>query len=72
MSTIAGHTFADTPSGLRCSCGKSRSDVLAARRSDIGQVGFAHTGALNEAEYQQIECERERVWAAVCQVSSPA
>lgn len=63
MATIAGHTFTDTPQGKRvCVCGRAWIDVAPATRADIGKAGWAHSGALTEGEYQQIDQERERVW----------
>jgi len=62
---IAGHTFQDTPGGRSCYCGAKWADVLLARRNNIGELGWAHTGAMNESEYDSIETERDRVFGAV-------
>lgn len=65
MTPIAGHLFRETLAGSVCDCGARWRDVLGARREDINTLGWAHTGALLEREYLEIEAERERVWAAV-------
>lgn len=62
MSQIAGHTFVDGPEGKKCACGKLWLDVAPASRADIGQAGWAHAGSLTEAEYNEIDRERERIW----------
>lgn len=65
MTLIAGHHFRETIHGLVCECGARWRDVLQARREDVGSLGWAHTGALLEREYLEIEAERERLWATV-------
>ena len=60
--TIAGHTFEDGPTGLVCTCGKRKIDVLLARNYDIDQPGWAHVGNLSKSEYEEIDRERERLW----------
>jgi hypothetical protein len=62
---IAGHLFSETPNGRVCSCGARWVDVLLARREDVGQPGFAHTGYLTDHEYAQIEEARERLYATI-------
>ncbi len=59
---IAGPVFHDSPIGRVCDCGARWVDALMARRSDVGMLGFAHTGALLEREYLEIEAERDRIW----------
>lgn len=60
---IAGHVFEETPNGRVCACGARWVDVLQARREHIGTQGWAHTGNLIEREYDEIEAERDRIWA---------
>jgi len=61
---IAGHYFQPSFWSLgKCSmCGRYLVDILGTSREDIGKLGIAHTGILNEAEYNQIEQERNRLW----------
>jgi hypothetical protein len=71
MPIIAGHRFEINPLGQRtCDCGKRWVHVAAAMRTDIGQPGFAHIGSLLEAEYDQIDAERNRIWGHVVNVAS--
>lgn len=61
--SIAGHTFVIGDDGKeRCACGKTWVDVAPASRLDVGKVGWAHAGALNVSEYEEIDRERERRW----------
>lgn len=75
---VAGHSFADTPNGRRCTsvtsdtgmlCNRAWLDVRGAVEADIGSSGIAHFGKLSTEEYKTIVAEREReiaaVWAAV-------
>lgn len=64
-SIIAGHTFADTPNGKICHCGMRWDYILSARRENIGETGWAHVGALNDREYDEIEAARDKVWEAL-------
>jgi hypothetical protein len=61
--SIAGHEWLDQSVDSRCTlvrtdgvdiCNMTRSALFQATSSDIGTNGFAHTYALNSAEYQQI------------------
>jgi hypothetical protein len=66
MTTIAGHTFVDTPTGRQCpGCGKYWIDVAPGAYMELGAMNIAHTGAMNEAERNQIRDELERIWVAV-------
>ncbi len=70
MTLIAGHSFADAIGGRACTaCGKLWVQIASATEDDIGQLGIAHTGALNDAELKQIAAERERIWAAVMEAA---
>lgn len=66
--SIAGHTFVDTPHGRVCACGKRWADIACATRADSGKLHIAHTGALNDAEADEIAAERDRIWEAVQKV----
>lgn len=60
---IAGHSFSETLHGLTCSaCARRFVDIAGTARSDIGKLGIAHQGNLNEAEFNQIRAEVERQW----------
>jgi hypothetical protein len=64
--TIAGHDFTNSAGGRACqSCGLLWTRISGCRPEDIGELKLACTGALNQAEYDQIVAERERIWAAV-------
>lgn len=65
----AGHTFLETWRGAVCDCGVRWVDIANTRRDQIGQVGIAHVGALNDAEYAQIEAKRDHDWEALSDVS---
>ena len=67
---IAGHTFS-LPGG-RCSCGRRFSDISGVTRADVGLYGLAHTGALTEFEYDQIQREIARLWGLVQVAASGA
>lgn len=68
---IAGHTFADGPTGRACtSCGRLWTAIAGATKNDVGQLGIAHQGVLTDTELDQIETERERIWSAVMGVAS--
>lgn len=69
---IAGHTFALTPHGRVCTCGRLWTQIAGARAEDVGQIGIAHVGALTADELGQIEAERSRVWEAVVDVARAA
>lgn len=72
MSLIAGHTFHDMPHGRVCSgCGRRWSDIASTTHDDVGKLDIAHTGALNGAEADEIEAERDRIWRAVQTVCAP-
>lgn len=64
MATIiAGHTFVPRSNGRdECDCGKTWVDIASATEADIGKLGWAHTGNMNEYEYKTIVKERERRW----------
>lgn len=65
MPYIAGHDFEHTPGGRRCKLGECRklwADISYVTKDDIGKSGWAHTGALNQAEYDQIVAERDRLF----------
>lgn len=64
--TIAGHTFVEFPHGRACqSCGKTWISVLNDREFwRPGEIGIAHSGALNSAEVAQLEAEISRIWTA--------
>jgi hypothetical protein len=68
--TIAGHTFADTPAGRVCSCGKRWTDIASATRANIGEHGWAHHGELIEREADEITAEVARIWEAVSKVAA--
>lgn len=63
---IAGHSFQEFPHGRACqSCGKTWIAVLNDREFwRPGEMGIAHSGALNEFECGQLRAEVERIWAA--------
>lgn len=63
---VAGHTFTDTPRGEACSeCGKLWMEVLNVRELwRAGQVGIAHSGALNETEVKELQAKLDRIWDA--------
>ena len=65
--TIAGHLFTDGPMGRACGCGMLWTQIAGATKDDVGRLGIAHTGALNEAELAEIVAERERIWRAVAE-----
>lgn len=70
MTTIAGHTFEDTPSGRACSyCGKLWVDVAIGAYLPVGASGISHTGTMSETEKKEIEAEVDRIWMAVAKVS---
>lgn len=69
--SIAGHTFWETTIGRVCQgCGMRFVHVAQAHRSDIGREGFAHQGLLIEREYDEIDAERNRIFALVAGVAS--
>jgi hypothetical protein len=69
VSTIAGHTFQDTPHGRVCAgCGKRWVDLACVTRADVGKPDIAHEGNLSGNEVDQIEVEKERIWQAVQKV----
>lgn len=67
--SIAGHEF-DLNGICRrtnpeCSLPhRKMSEILGATKEHIGNVGWSHTGALNESELAQIEKKRAAIWAA--------
>lgn len=65
MTLIAGHLFRETIHGRACGCGVRWVDIAAVQREHIGRLGWAHTGALLEGEYDEIRAEVERFWALV-------
>lgn len=63
----------ETTAGTACAtCGRRLVDLFAARREDIGAEGWAHYGALNAAEFDSIEAERDRIWQHTAAVASGA
>ncbi len=60
--TIAGHVF--DIQWRWCTCGKKFVDIAPATQDDIGQPGWAHSGALNEKEFNEIRAEVDRLWKA--------
>lgn len=70
MALIAGHDFGlsgfctYTTNDNSSPCGKTFADISMATKDNIGELGWAHYGKLNESEYNDIEKERERIWAA--------
>lgn len=79
---IAGHTFAETENGRRCTthnnqgllCYRSWIDIKDTMENEIGQLNVAHNGTLNTSEYNEIKIERQReiddVWKAVSDAAS--
>ena len=74
---IAGHTF-DTSLDPICTCGIAWTDIRETQPDQIGKPGIAHSGCLNQAEYDSIANERDRrekvldrVWAITQNISSP-
>lgn len=62
---IAGHTFEDSPTGRACTnCGMRWVDLMTCRQENVGQLGWAHTGALTETEWEQIAAEQDRMAAS--------
>ena len=60
MTSVAGHTWTDTPAGRACAtCPMTRRHLHAATEEAIGQLGWAHVGALTPSEYEQIVMDRE-------------
>lgn len=39
-------------------------DLMSCRRENVGQLGWAHTGALTETEWEQIAAEQDRMAAS--------
>lgn len=82
MSTIAGHDFGETSTGRRCTklsytalpCDMPWLHVRSARKEDISHQGFAHQGALNEKEYNEIREEKQKeetdLWLAIADAAS--
>ena len=67
--TIAGHSFTNSAGGRVCeSCGVLWTRISGCSPEDIGELKLACTGALNQAEYDQIVAERERIWLTVGEV----
>lgn len=59
---IAGHLF--THEG-QCSCGRNFADVSGAKVEHVGQLHWAHTGALTYTELLEIHAEVSRLWHLV-------
>lgn len=71
-TTIAGHNFIRTTAGLTCEgCQRRLVDVTGATKADIGKAGWAHSGLLTHAEYEEIVAYRDALWLAVTGVSAP-
>lgn len=60
--TIAGHVF--DIQGKWCTCGKKFVDISSVTAEEIGQPNLAHSGALNEKEFNEIRAEVDRLWKA--------
>lgn len=84
MAYIAGHTFAATPSGRRCTstvyrdggqvvCDRAWRDICDADDSDVGKLNIAHSGGLSANELAEIraekQAEQDRIWNAVAGVA---
>lgn len=71
MTLIAGHFFQETPTGRRCTCGKSWLDLVSVRDQwELDAEGVAHSGRLTVSELDQLLAEEDRIWSAVQAVSS--
>ena len=82
--TIAGHTFADTPTGRRCvayssqvggTCNIRWVDIRSCTEADVEVPnGLAHQSKLTLIELAEIRAEVEReetaIWAAVIDAAS--
>ena len=70
---IAGHEFDLNGSCQRESCSLPRtsrmSDILGAQKENLNQLGWAHTGALNQQELDEITKKRDAIWLAIQTVS---
>jgi hypothetical protein len=64
---IAGHEF---EADGKCSCRVRFADIATVDRSDIGKLGYCHTGNLTENEYNEIVRERDRIWSTIHGVAS--
>lgn len=69
MAVIAGHTFIESPVGVRlCSCGRKWTEIAGTTAHDVGASNIAHYGVLSETEYTEIAAERERMWSLTMSV----
>lgn len=59
-ATVAGHTFAGVGSDEKCECGIYWHGIWGVTREDIGKPNIAHSGDLNEREYDQIQVKKAR------------
>jgi hypothetical protein len=81
---VAGHSFENDSMDARCTlthtggdgsrCPMTRTYLWTAQDSDIGKVGFAGYGSLNNGELSEIRADEQRIrgaaWAAVLGVCS--
>ena len=81
---VAGHRFEGDSMDVRCKmmhtngdgsrCTMTRAYLWTATDADVGQVGFAGYGALNQAELNEIRADEKRIrgaaWDAVVGVCS--
>lgn len=83
--TIAGHTFAITAAGCRCTayssaknevCGVAWLHVRSCTQEDVGRtLGFSHSSyVIPQLEYNEIRVEAQKeedtLWAAVIDAAS--
>jgi rubredoxin len=63
MTTIAGHTFEETPDGRKSKvCGKKFVDIAGVTEDQIEKTGWAHSGTLTRTEFKEIKDEVNRLW----------
>ena len=71
---VAGHTFSDTPGGIRCLCGAFWHNVRQAMQDDVNKPNIAHTGLLTQGELDMILSARAKeekaVWDAITDAAS--
>lgn len=60
LQMVAGHTFAGVGSDEKCECGRYWHGIWGVTREDIGKPNIAHSGDLNEREYDQIQVKKAR------------
>jgi hypothetical protein len=72
LERIAGHDFdfngvcqgKNTAGELNCSLPHRKlSEILSATKENLGQLGWAHIGTLNQTELDEIIKKREKMWS---------